>query len=199
MSSDGETGFPGDAPLSRRALTMDAAIRDRVADSAERTFLRFDDATWTFADAYREACRFANVFLNLRDEARPFHVGVLMDNIPAFIFAEIGCGLAKAVLVGLNPTRTGSVLARDIAYADCQIIVVEERYAEQLEDALVDRTAGAPVQVLVVDGPARCEQKHVYRRCLGGIASLKVVEIRSFPSQPLAGGVFGLRGVESGG
>ena len=38
-----------------------------------------------------------------------------------------------------------------------------------------------------------------YRRCRGGIASLKVVEVRSFPSQPLAGGVFGLRGVESGG
>ena len=59
-----------------------------------------------------------------------------MDNLPEFVFAELGCALAGAALVGLNPTRTGSALARDIEYADCQLVLVEPRYAEQLRDAI---------------------------------------------------------------
>ena len=55
-----------------------------------------------------------------------------MDNLPAFVFAELGCALAGAALVGLNPTRTGSALARDVEYADCQLVLVEARYAAQL-------------------------------------------------------------------
>ncbi|HUI27780.1 MAG TPA: AMP-binding protein [Candidatus Kryptonia bacterium] len=123
-------------PNAAPAPTMAAALRARVADSADRVFLRFDDARWTFAETYRVACRYANLFLRHRDVSRPFHVGVLMDNLPEFIFTQSGCALAGAALVGLNPTRTGEFLARDIGYADCQLIVVEPRYAAQLHDAV---------------------------------------------------------------
>jgi fatty-acyl-CoA synthase len=142
---------PATQPPSSPPPTLPAALRDRVADSGDHVFLRFEDASWTFAQAYREACRYANLFLRLRDPARPFHVGILMDNLPAFVFAELGCGLAGAVLVGLNPTRTGSFLARDVTFADCQIVVVEARYTEPLQAAL-DIEATAQVKVLVADG-----------------------------------------------
>src|SRR5690348_16752037 len=66
-----------------------AAIRARASDCAERVFLRADDASWTFTAAYREACRYANLLLARRGDG-PFHVGVLMDNRPAFVFAELG-------------------------------------------------------------------------------------------------------------
>lgn len=135
-------------PSSGPSPTMAAALRARMADSADHVFLRFDDASWTFAETYREACRCANLFLRLRDPARPFHVGVLMDNLPAFIFAQLGCALARATLVGLNPTRTGAFLGRDVVYADCQIVIVEARYAEQLRAAL-DCEPAARVAVLV--------------------------------------------------
>ena len=130
--------------------TLAAALRARVADSAERRFLRFEAETWTFADAFREACRYANLFLKVRDPGRPFHVGVLMDNVPAFVFAELGCGLAGAALVGLNPTRTGPFLARDVGHAECQIVVVEARYAEQLQAALGSEPGAHPA-VFVTD------------------------------------------------
>jgi len=125
-----------------------AALRARAEDCAERIFLRAGDATWTFAAAYREACRYANLFLARRGDG-PFHVGVLMDNLPAFVFAELGCALAGAALVGLNPTRTGEALARDVDYADCQLILTETRYADQLRAAIGDR-----LPVLLADGPA---------------------------------------------
>lgn len=124
--------FPSTGP----SPTMGAALRARAAEWGDRVFLRCEDATWTFAEAYREACRFANLFLRLREPARPLHVGLLMDNLPAFVFAELGCALAGATLVGLNPTRTGGFLARDVTYCDCQIVVVEDRYADQLRAAL---------------------------------------------------------------
>lgn len=137
-------------PPQAPSPSLPEALRTRVADSRDRVFLRFEDRTWTFGDTYREACRCANLFLRVRDSGRPFHVGILMDNLPEFLFSQFGCGLAGAALVGLNPTRTGSFLARDITYADCQIIVVERRYAEQLQTALQSDPA-AQVKVFVAD------------------------------------------------
>jgi fatty-acyl-CoA synthase len=164
--------------------TLAEALRTRVADSAERVFLRFEDASWTFAETYREACRYANLFSRVRDIGRPFHVGLLMDNSPEFVFAEFGCGLAGATLVGLNPTRTGAYLARDITYADCQIVVAERRYAEQLQAALegdltirlkifVDDSYGA------TDRPAAQE----WPRLQPALASVSTDDPR-FPVQP---------------
>src|SRR5260221_12791705 len=103
--------FPSTSP----SPTMAAALRARAAECGERVFLRFEDDRWTFAETYREACRYANLFVQLRDSGRPFHVGVLMDNMPAFVFAEFVCALAGATLAGLNPTRTGAALAPEIA------------------------------------------------------------------------------------
>jgi len=140
-------------PSTELAPTMAAALRARAADSADRVFMRFEDQSWTFADTYREACRFSQLFLKHRDVGRPFHIGVLMDNLPAFVFAQFGCALSGAALVGLNPTRPGAFLARDIAYADCQILIVEARYADQLRGALDDEAA-AKIQVFVADDPA---------------------------------------------
>lgn len=137
--------------MSAPPPTIAAAIRTRAADSAARVFLRAGEQGWTFAETYGEACRYANFFLRADKAARPFHVGVLMDNLPEFVFAELGCALAGAALVGLNPTRTGSALARDIEYSDCQLVLVEARYAEQLHAAV---GSGAGLQVWTVGGPA---------------------------------------------
>jgi fatty-acyl-CoA synthase len=137
--------------------TIGGALRERARSSADRVFLRFGETVWTYDETYREACRFANLFLRLKASGAPFHVGVLMDNLPAFVFAELGCALAGATLVGLNPTRTGRFLAGDAEYADCQIVVVESRYAELLRQAL-EGGAAPSVQVLVCDseeGPRR--------------------------------------------
>ncbi|MGH7785446.1 MAG: AMP-binding protein [Candidatus Binatia bacterium] len=134
--------------MSAPPPTLAEALRARAADSAERVFLYADDRQWTFEATYREACRYAQLFLRHRVDGQPFHIGVLMDNLPAFVFAELGCGLAGAALVGLNPTRTGSALARDVAYADCQLVLVENRYAAQLADAMAPGSPAPPVLVI---------------------------------------------------
>ena len=53
----------------------------------------------------------------------PFHVGVLLDNVPEFFFTLCGAALAGATVVGINPTRRGAELARDIAHTDCAFVL----------------------------------------------------------------------------
>ena len=121
-------------------------LRQHAADPARasRPFLRFDDATWTFGQTLRAAAAYAHLFLGRRDPRTPFHVGLLLENRPEFVLAQLGAGLCGAVIVGLNPTRHGEPLARDIAHADCQLVLTEERFASQLAAALGLPGATAP-------------------------------------------------------
>jgi fatty-acyl-CoA synthase len=117
-------------------------IRQQAVEAPSRTFLVFEDTSLTFAETYREACRYANLFLARRDPARPFHIGLLLENRPEFVLAELGAALARAVIVGLNPTRRGAHLTRDVTYSDCQLVLTEGKFAGLLED-------GVDAQVLV--------------------------------------------------
>src|SRR5262245_93043 len=140
---------------NRCAMSYADLLRGHAGDPAvaERPFLRFEDATWTFAETLAEASRYARLFLARRVPARPFHVGLLLENRPEFVFAELGAGLCGAVVVGLNPTRRGEPLARDVVHADCQLVITEERFAAQLGEALAG-TRATP-DVLVADGALR--------------------------------------------
>ncbi|MFM9035741.1 MAG: long-chain-fatty-acid--CoA ligase FadD17 [Mycobacterium sp.] len=54
---------------------------------------------------------------------RPPHVGVLLGNTPLFSALLVAAALGGVVLVGLNPTRRGIALRRDISHADCQLVL----------------------------------------------------------------------------
>lgn len=57
------------------------------------------------------------------DPSKPPHIGVLLGNTPLFSRLLIAAGLAGLVPVGLNPTRRGQALRRDIAHANCQLVL----------------------------------------------------------------------------
>ena len=81
---------------------------------------------------------------NSADEAgrRPLHVGVLLDNTPDYLFALGGAALAGATVVGLNHTRTGAQLWRDLAHTDVDVVLTEPRHSGQLGDAFDSRGVG---------------------------------------------------------
>lgn len=60
------------------------------------------------------------------DPDRPPHVGVLLGNTPFFSSVLVAAALEGLVVVGLNPTRRGAALARDVAHADCQVILTDD-------------------------------------------------------------------------
>ncbi len=85
----------------------------------------------------------------------PFHVAVLLDNVPEFVFWLEAAALAGAVVVGANPTHRGDELVRDLTHTECQFLVTDSASLPLLEgsrvgDALGIVTASNP-RILVVD------------------------------------------------
>ena len=54
------------------------------------------------------------------------HLGVLLENVPEYVFILGGAALAGAVVVGINPTRRGEELARDIRHTDCSVVLTDD-------------------------------------------------------------------------
>ena len=131
------------------------------ADTADRPAIRFGDEVWTHAALAAEAVRWANLFLAQRaarpaEDGRPLHVGVLLDNTPDYLFALAGAAFAGATVVGLNPTRVGEHLARDIDHTDIDLVVTEPDRIDGLAGIdLRDRRGPrvAPVLDLAFDRP----------------------------------------------
>jgi fatty-acyl-CoA synthase len=94
-----------------------------------------------------ESARRAGVALALRRPG-PFHVGVLLENGPEYLFWLGGAALSGATVVGVNPTRRGGELARDIKHTDCQLVVTDEAGRRTLADLDIGVD---PDRVLVVD------------------------------------------------
>jgi fatty-acyl-CoA synthase len=110
-------------------------LKSKVFDEgyAERDFIVFEDEHYTWAETYRRSLEMANTFLLLQEHREvPLHVGILMENYPEFIFAMFGCAFSRAVLVGLNTTQRGAALARDINHCDCQILLTETRFLDEV-------------------------------------------------------------------
>src|ERR1700742_2011215 len=94
--------------------------------------LVFEDAEWTWAQYVQECANRAALLRSLRRPG-PFHVGVLLDNTPEFAFLLGAAALSGAVLVGLNTSRRGEALVRDVKLADCQVVLTDSRYVELLQ------------------------------------------------------------------
>lgn len=93
----------------------------RAAD--DHTGLLFEDRSWTWAEVIAECQARAHMLLALHEEGRPFHVGVMLENDPEYIFAIGAAAYAGATVVGINLTRRGEELARDIQFTDCEILI----------------------------------------------------------------------------
>ncbi|MEV0947640.1 long-chain-fatty-acid--CoA ligase [Rhodococcus sp. NPDC049939] len=95
--------------------------------------LHFEDHFLSWSDHVRSSARRAAILEDLLDANKPPHFGVLMDNVPEFSLLAAAAALSGVVLVGLNTTRRGEALARDIEVADCQVIFTERGSSGLLE------------------------------------------------------------------
>ena len=110
----------------------------RRNSASPRPGLMFEEESFTHAEIVAQACRRAAFLLERRSTA-PFHVGVLLDNVPEAIFWLEAAALAGAVTVGINPTRRGAELAQDINHTDCQLVVTDRTGTGLLKEAGIDQ------------------------------------------------------------
>ena len=120
--------------------TIDGFLRAHATDPG--VALRFEDESWTWPETTAAAAQRAALLLAERRpgpsgpperEAAPLHVGVLADNVPEYVHWLSAAALAGATVVGINPTRRGAELARDITHTDCQVLIVDPTYADLLD------------------------------------------------------------------
>lgn len=104
--------------------TIAGLLLDRVGD--QRPGLLSRDGGWTWDEVVRESAARAALARSLRD-GKPLHIGVLLENVPEFVFWLGGAALAGATIVGINPTRTGSALESEVAHTDCGLVVTDHK------------------------------------------------------------------------
>lgn len=109
--------------------TVAQYIRRHAA--SDRPALLFEDERYSHRQVAQAAATRAALLLDHR-HVDPFHVGVLLDNVPEAIFWLEAAALVGATIVGINSTRRGAELARDITHADCRLIVTDKAGMELL-------------------------------------------------------------------
>ncbi|WP_078280032.1 AMP-binding protein [Mycobacteroides franklinii] len=124
-----------------------AMLLDRVGDS--HLGLRTRDRDWTWDEVVGESAARGALAQKLRADG-PFHIGVLLENVPDFIFWLAGAALTGATIVGINPTRGPAEMAAEIRHTDCQLIVTDTDHLGRLQGLELGLTAD---RFLVIDRP----------------------------------------------
>jgi fatty-acyl-CoA synthase len=134
----------------RLVETVQQLLRQRRDDDG--LAVTYEGRHWTWRQHLDEAEAHAATLLSIADPDRPLHVGVLLGNTPGMLTAMAAAGLGGYVLCGLNDTRRGQALARDIHRADCQIVLTDDANAGLLRDVDLPGT-----RVLVVGSEEWCD------------------------------------------
>ncbi|MBX7448221.1 long-chain-fatty-acid--CoA ligase FadD17 [Mycolicibacterium sp. 3033] len=79
----------------------------------------------SWRDHLADAAALAAALQARLDPDRPPHIGVLAGNTPFFSCMLVAAAMSGIVPVGLNPTRRGAALQRDIEHADCQLVLAD--------------------------------------------------------------------------
>lgn len=122
-------------------------LLDRLGD--ERLGLRTRTRNWTWDEVVRESAARGALARELRTDG-PFHIGVLLQNVPDYVLWLGGAALVGATIVGINPTRGNTEMAAEIKHADCQLIVTDGAGMTRLRE--LDLGFGAD-RFLVIDDP----------------------------------------------
>ncbi|MDJ0379670.1 AMP-binding protein [Streptomyces sp. G-G2] len=133
-----------------------------------RPGLRYGDTVLSHHRTAQEAAARAALLVDLLPPGAEPHLGVLLDNTPEFPFWLGAAALAGAAVAGINPTRRGPELARDILHTDCRILVTERAHLPLL------RGLDLPgVRVLVTDSEEYADLLAPYAGAEPGGASLR--------------------------
>ncbi|MER6203557.1 AMP-binding protein [Streptomyces sp. NPDC001586] len=93
-----------------------------------RPGLKHEGGVLTHHRTAQEAAARAALLVDLMPPGAEPHLGVLLDNTPEFPFWLGAAALAGAAVAGINPTRRGPELARDILHTDCRILITERAH-----------------------------------------------------------------------
>ena len=94
------------------ADTIQQLLRTRSGDATPA--VKYGDRVWTWREHLADASAAAAALIGIADPKRPLHVGALLGNTPEMLTAMAAAALGGYVLCGINDTRRGAALAKDI-------------------------------------------------------------------------------------
>jgi fatty-acyl-CoA synthase len=124
--------------------TVAQLVADRWGD--HRPGLWFEEQVLTHHEVAAAAAARAALLADLLPPNAHPHIGVLLDNTPEFALWLSAAALAGAAVAGVNPTRRGPELARDILHTECRLLITERAHLP-----LLDGLELPGVRVLVTD------------------------------------------------
>src|SRR5690606_36155711 len=113
------------------ADTLQQLLRERAAQ--DTIAIKYDDRRITWREHVADAARQAAALLAAADPNRPPHIAVLLGNTPDMLTALAGAALGGYVLCGINTTRRGAALARDVERVDAQFRITDAQLRHLLD------------------------------------------------------------------
>ncbi|MFE1285441.1 AMP-binding protein [Streptomyces sp. NPDC058751] len=138
---------------SRR--TVGELVRERWGD--HRPGLWFEGRAVSHHQVAAGAAARAALLAEVMPRGAEPHVGVLLDNTPEYPLWLGAAALAGAAVAGINPTRRGPELARDVLHTECRVLITERARLP-----LLDGLELPGVRVLVTDTDAYAELLRTY-------------------------------------
>ena len=126
-------------------------VRARADD--DNTAILFEDQSMTYRQWCAEVARRAALWRSIITKAPAGtlpHIGVMLDNTPEFTLWLGAAAVTGASVVGINSTRRGAELARDIVHTSCQVVVTDSTQSNLLDGLDLGDANG---RVFVADTP----------------------------------------------
>ncbi|MFJ9902688.1 long-chain-fatty-acid--CoA ligase [Streptomyces sp. NPDC101152] len=118
--------------MDSRRRTVAELVAERWGD--HRPGLWFEEQVLTHHEVAAGAAARAALLADLLPAGAEPHVGVLLDNTPEYPLWLSAAALAGAAVAGINPTRRGPELARDILHTECRVLVTGRSHLPLLAD-----------------------------------------------------------------
>ncbi|NBM19695.1 AMP-binding protein [Streptomyces sp. GC420] len=142
--------LPPGSPPGTGAGTVAELVRAQWGD--HRVGLRYGDVSYTHHRLASGAAARAAILAGLLPRDAEPHFALLLDNTPEYPLWLSAAALAGAAVAGINPTRRGAELARDIRHVECSLLVTDRSRLPLLDGpGLAPALAGT--RVLVTDSP----------------------------------------------
>lgn len=139
-----------DAPFHLGAQLDARAAHPEVG---ERIAIRHAERAWSYRAFRDEAVRFAHFLLQRlgsREDARPGHVAMLMENSHELLALYAGCAYTGMTLFGVNTGLRGDTLAGVLNQSRARLLVVDEDLLPEVERVRDRLEHVAPEDLLVL-------------------------------------------------
>lgn len=131
-----------------RQLTIGNVLSTNAERFGRKTFLRFEDRAYSYAEVHALTNRLANG-LTAQGVRQGDHVAVMMDNCVEILFSIFALGKLGAVAVPINTAAKGRLLEYFLSQSKSTALILEAKYIDRFTQV---RPAVAAVRLAVVLG-----------------------------------------------